>query len=535
MKRIRWVGALALLLVVLSGLSLAVFFVWRDVTSWQDERSFQDLLDRVDEMLSSGKTVAAETLLANMDRDLPRTSAGWLRVLKRAYLVGERGGDYSVLLDLGREAGAEYPGQARIWLLLIHALLSAGRPEEAMEVAWRHLPPSDYRYVFQSLWHALLEQHAEEFSVQRIQRMGRLLPFLLDPDVYLSLGEELDDESFTMRGVLLLLRRDRAYHEAARILADLSGETARDLLVYILYDAGVYEEVVERSEDFLRIPTPERLHLVAESFWHTGRVTQASALYRHLIAAFPRHDPRAYHNLLVSLLEERRLEEGEEVLEAGLRAFPGDGLLLRDRVRLLLFRGEEDEARILAASLDDPFARIVSLLLEGRTHEPFLLRGEVWEMIEGHTGEEAAWEYGAWFFSSHGFWDDLEELLESGFGLWQGRTWYRFYRGLVLLKRGNREGAKRLLSEVEGDYRAAALYDLALILGEEGRYREGAELLTRAPLETFPQEEQLDLLTLRAWLLAASGSTGEARALLRQVLSVNPGTVDAAVLLRKLE
>jgi len=92
-------------------------------------------------------------------------------------------------------------------------------------------------------------------------------------------------------------------------------------------------------------------YAIDQAFQHqaNGRLQEAEALYRQVLAAQPRH-PEANHNLGVLLLEMNRMQEAVGYLKAALEADPADGQVWVSYIDALIHAGLYPDAReVLAA------------------------------------------------------------------------------------------------------------------------------------------------------------------------------------------
>ncbi len=129
-----------------------------------------------------------------------------------------------------------------------------------------------------------------------------------------------------------------------------------------------------------RPPTPKTLYSLAQMFESQGKDSQADPVLRHIIAIEPRYMP-AYCDLAEMQMRQRRIDDAERTLTAGLKFGPHEPILLNDRgmCQLLLHDYEgalADFTQATALHPDDARSRsnmAVALAMLGRYDESLSL------------------------------------------------------------------------------------------------------------------------------------------------------------------
>ena len=274
----------------------------------------------------------------------------------------------------------------------------------------------------------------------------------------------------------------------------------------------------------------EHMAQSAAAMQKIGRLDEAEALYRQIVAAQPRN-PAALHMLGVVLAQLNRTSEALEMIEASLAVSPQDDVALTNRGKILLSEGRLPDAlasfdAALAADPDNVNAllsRGVTLQEMGRLSDA--LR-ELKRCVSLYPQNALSLGEYANTLSSLGQW---EAALES------------YDRALELAPRSveflnNRGGVLRAMKRYEA---ALESYDLALrempnlpetlsnrgaVLADLGRLREALEECNAA---LFLQPQCSSALNNKGFVLRKLGRHREALACFEQTLSIDPAHIAA--------
>ncbi|MEM5948533.1 hypothetical protein WKV44_08245 [Spirochaetia bacterium 38H-sp] len=516
-----------------------VLWVWTDSSRAKKKAALDEYLKKCDVAISLKNVPLAKSLLINIDKDSIFTAEDWLRVEKRAFLLGELSGSYDVLTELGAEALSFFPGNLGIRLFLIEGYRREGYVRKAFEIARPYLSSYAGRSVLLHLWKDMVRSSPSAFSLAYVEKFSGLLPFLSDPDVYLDIAHRYDDAGMYMMSVLLMLRRGEMT-KALSVLSSVSGNNlASALMVYLLYDVGAYSEVIEHSDSFLTVPSPERLLMVADSFFLSGQPLQGVRLYEHVINIVPEYSYLPYHNLIHYYDSIGDYDKAEAVLDDAFLRYGESIDLVSDKIRLMLITGKENAAQELAAKYgDNAFPALLLNVFASQSMGQDAVRSRLWELVRRYPHDERLIKYSAWFFTSHKMWDELSLLLEKSRAAFVERDWYVLFTTVLFSHEGKIKDAIRVLQEYDWNtslYRSEAVYNLALLMGLDRRYKEALAYVSRESADISDKASLSRFMVLRAWLSLCSGDEATARELLDRALALQPDNFDAIILLRKFE
>lgn len=518
--------------------SAFILWVWTDSSKTKKKAALDEYLKKCDVAISLENRALSKSLLSNIDRDIVLSADDWLRVLKRAYAFGRLSEDYDLLIKLGTEALYEFPGNMNIRLLLIEAYRQKGDVKRAFELARSYLSYYEGRPFVISLWKDMLRSYPHAFSIANVERFSRLLPFFSDPDVYLDIASGYGDLDMYIRAALMMLRSGE-YKKALSVLSSLNDSLALSLMVYVLYDSGAYSEVIEHSESFLSVPSPERLLVVADSFMLSGQPLQAARLYQHVINIVPEYSYLPYHNLVYYYSSIGSYDLAEKVLDDALIKYGEDKNLVADNIRLLLETDRYEDAKAILKQYDNlAYPSLLSAVFLSQKMGQDAIRSRLWELMSLFPEDESVIKYSAWFFTQHRMWQDLDNLLDKSRALFFKKDWYALFSSVFFAVKEKKSQAIRILKDYDWSrslYRDDALYNLALLLGLEKRYDEALKVIDRGVLPDKDSSVLSRFMVLRAWIYLCNQNEVAARNVLDKALALQPDNFDAIILLRKFE
>lgn len=517
----------------------SIFVVYRGVSSIRESRLLGDILVRVDARLQNGRYQDVDALLdeASQVVSTPRNA---LRVLKRAYRLGEETRDQGPLRRRAEEWHRRYAGNSDIAAVAVLTFLQS-------EDAKRHrivLPDEffdDYPYL-----------GAGYLLLTGIESDRRDFPYALvrlhessTPAAFFEAARVTGSSAYAVNGVLQLA--SGGFLRDARREGDGFGLSEVDpvLMATLAYDLGDWNRAAE-----LLGPMPRNdeasLALRGDVMYLAGKTETARHAFEALFLTGYPFGPVSFNN--AALLFPNR-EARVQTLRQGLLRYPGDAMLLAALIDYEGTQAAEDQLSILEARVsrgvgvgaEEPASardRLIHYLLtEADSRPPDSNAAQLWSISNRYPRDVTALRYLSWYLSGIGRLDELESLVSER-GAEVSRSLV-FYRALFHNSRGRREAAFldfRTAHEALFSWEAA--HNAAVLALELGRFSEALALLDEAQREpwyhlTDSRRGRLKLLEARVHL--RQGDTEAARRSLRESLALAPGNTAAMRLFGALE
>ena len=457
----------------------------------REPRVLEEILRQVDEELSRGYSVRAESLIREGLRSV-RGEAGYLSLFKRQLGLARMTGDYGGLVRDARGASKKLPGSRRLAAIAAYAAVRSEHPESAARILERSLRHP----VLEGLQaEAELRGYAPARKTLRLDdSLRRLseLPGLSDPNDMHTLAGLLEEPRLDLDAALLWMRRGRV-EEAFSVLWPHRGLAfVAEPLLFMAFDAGRYAEAWELGGALPElVEQPGHLILRGDVAWILGMPERAAAHYQQAIAIDPDYSWVPYLNL-AELVASGGDSEGGRRMRAGAHGrFPVQSEVVLAHARDLAATGAADQARELIAVLiegdpHDTTAQLLALELAGARSSPAVYQGRMWQLVNRQPDNpELVKSFALYLVGLRDIGGAAAVLAEyersSGGAL---SPWFLELRGILALAQGDPERAAEYLgrSLVQvGEWRRR--YNFAVVLMAGRRDEEALRELVQSETE----------------------------------------------------
>ncbi|MDR1787790.1 MAG: hypothetical protein LBR16_05000 [Treponema sp.] len=321
------------------------------------------------------------------------------------------------------------------------------------------------------------------------------------------------------RFTALLLYSEGRPARAAELLASSSSAEDLELRAAALYKAGAQADALEVWEALSD---------------QDDRTIRIRSLYNSAAAAKGEGgQKKALLEALFSLLSEDDL--GPYGREAGLHGLIRYSRLLPAAEALAIL--EESAWR------GEALVNLEILRRRTETVPPERAAPEVWLLLGKYPQNEALCRWAAWYFEYQHRYDDLDRLLANAARAGTGGAWLAEYQAIALLRQGRQSEAEALLAEVPAAERSwtvwantgAAEEYRGAFAGALERYEQAASVLTAGGALRGKGKQAARLQLRIAQCLRALHREGDARRVVRYVLSLDPDNIEAKGLLQRLD
>ena len=480
------------------------------------EAAFVGGFERVDALIAEGRYDDANNALTRM-REAARTRSRFLSILKR---YKEMGAD-ELFASSAAEAAERLPGSAD--LAAVAAYASIDNPQAAAQFAER---VSGERLEPIKAWAYLRAGRADELEglenpVAIVARLAADEEARVDD--FAAAYERTGDPRLAVDAALLAATEG----EFRRAVALLPDQTEVSLRLRLLREAGLVEEA-RRILAGLRSPATPELALWADLALVTGRIGEASRLYRDIIDTAPDLYPEAYANLA-------RLEGNgaEEILREGLTVFPQNHILLEELGRHLAARGRTEEALELVADVEDtgPEPRLALLALDLASPAGELRERRLRELLAAYSQSTLVAER----MMAHYYIQDDNRITRM-IDRFSHTAAAHTFAGLRSAAEGNREAAREAF-EAAWELGPAWYTGFNRGLGRAltGDFEEAENALRSASLFTQNEADRIRLLAYRMRFLVAMGRLERAAAVFHEARNLRPGDPLVVAMGRELD
>jgi tetratricopeptide (TPR) repeat protein len=343
--------------------------------------------------------------------------------------------------------------------------------------------------------------------------------------------------------LMLAYKRDiaEATWKLNNLLLNAHGSSIPDLRMGadFLYDHSL---PLRAAELFLMLGSDADNARAADALVLAGEIQGARNIWRALSSPSPAEDGQARQIRFRSLynMASSSADRAEEILWLE-RLFTQQGRDERmETYSVIRYTRVLDTERSIAILDDENMRRnpLLDLELLRRRLETFPLRratAEVWLLVGRQSGNEAIYEWAAWYFEHQQLYSELPHLLLVAGRREMTGAWLNLHRGLASIREGKLSEGERTFREAlqtsPGDWR---------ILANLGRIQENRRVISSAlvyyeaaaaSVSGRPETAQLQLRISRC--LEALGRINESRRALELALELDPYNINIQRQLRR--
>lgn len=530
--------------VAFTGLGVGVWFAVRPVD--QLSADLPVALASVDRYIENGYLSRAQEELDAAGRRA-RGVAGWLMVLKRAYAISRARGEFHLLYRLSREAVSAVPGSHELRAVAAYAALRTNRLDGARGFL-EGLPGDRFATL-------MAEAAVRDGGVGAQTGLPPHIQPLLtlhrhaDAKEFLNAADETGDPRFALDAALVLAGTGRLVqaYDVARNRLD-EGE-ARMLLLWLSYDAGVYEAARSHAEAVLQEQGDrgDILLVYADLLRELGEANAAAEVWKRVVEAFPRYSWKPYTGLARLEAREGRRESALRWIETGRDHFPDVEELAVDQAWLLFDENRRQEAQALLETYagnhaDAELAQGALLELFPSHPTPERYRSALWQAFNRYPGNRRIAASLIWYLYGYSDVQGIRTVITRHAEHGAETDRLEFYRGALAVLSGQ-------LEEAQAHFRRAAKsrtgwasrYNLAVVLMMRGEFRGAMDHLREADVLLRGHEKPASdglRSVVRMQLsrcLAAMGNPEAALREARYALDLDPRNHEARLVAGNLE
>jgi hypothetical protein len=521
-----------LVLVLAAATAVLAWFAWDHyrgtLTVRLNSTDRQAALEKIDRNISLGLYEQAAGQINNLLEKSGNASL-FLQLARRAYLIGDVSGNYSLLESAARTGHEAYEGREDFAALLAYALLRLEQPDEALMITGKYKP---FRGPLIPVIHgeALLANRSgkdngiEEYGASSLH----------------TLALELENEALLADALLLYLVS--ADMEKADDLTDLLHNgigderyPLRDELLYQLFsEQGEYHLALDLLEKGASFSRAERELLSADIMIRVDNKKGAARHYRNYISDFPGESWIPYVNL--QLLEEALPAENPLFrLDSGIKYFPEEGDFLLWSALYCTDRRFFGAAEQFLTSYElsggtSPIAPLLRERISGNAH-PERYGTLIRRLLEGRGSGMQEAGHGVWFFYGLRAKKEITRLADYALENWGEEGWTFFLQALSAVLEGNQERALTFF-EKSWELDAAlweAAYNAGVIYLVQGRNIDAGNWLKKAEssVPTSDKNSIALIYTKFAEIELAAGRRDDARRYIRYALEISPANPSA--------
>ncbi|HTP60271.1 MAG TPA: tetratricopeptide repeat protein [Spirochaetia bacterium] len=503
----------------------------------------------VDNLIAGGSLSTATAALLEIR---PRNEGEALRVLKRAFVLSKKAGNYNLLADAADNAQESVPSSASVRLVAAYAYLRVGRLSEAEAAARRGFPSGTGELVRAEIslkrggiWHGSDSVTRQLLELESSRR----------PSDFLAAARVVDDKRINLDAALLMLEKGDLAGARQVSVSSLQDQAFDEPAGLIAYDAGDFETALARLtrlESRLQaagFPRADVELLVADCYHALGKSANAAGALQDAIRIDQRTSWTPYADLGLMAEQRGNAAAADEIFGQGRAVFPGSRDLTLLSARLDALRGNPDAAIALLNGLvserpKDAEAALFLLGLRTPSLTAQAYRVELWRLFDRVASDRTVFlTLAAALMASHD-WEGVAIAIhqhELAAGTQDLDT--LSYRGAVETMQGKEaQAAREFQQAVALDASGKARYNLAVLSLHQGQAQEAlGNLAVAAEQAASAAEGTPDALfaariqTLRGLCLKKTGDLAAARSAFLKARALDPRDLEAGFEIRKLE
>lgn len=509
---------------------------------------FKKGLDNVDRLISGGGYNAALAELKKTSGS-GETSINWLSIIKRAYGISLKTGDFDPFYRYCQKAYKLYPGNEDIRAFQVFSLLRQNRYGDASYLA--DAIKSTY-YDNLKVEAALSAEFSSDTIADPFSYLLNLLETAEDPAIFERAGKITGNGKLIFDAAVLRMKNGEV-KQAYNLARDLQGEWVNDEAIGMMaIDAGEYNQALTRFLNHNQ--TDMRNHnekwavqlIIADLYQYLGYPDEASGFYRRSIEINDRGNWYQYANYSRLLKEQGRFRQSLDTLLDALDIFPeNEKELVVSMVNNQFDRNRSTTERYLKSFLDrnpdDPEANLLVIEHFPVQMSPEKYGARIWELYNKNPSNRKIAEFLIWYLLGVG---DLEgtTLVLDRFDRDSGRSyWTVFYRALSLSMNKGFNEAQELLTESR-DMKETwyTCYNLAVIQLFLKKYDDALANLQRAEylLNRMGEADKRYLASIRTKNASAYiglSQIDNARIELQEAMKLDSENLEAALLSREIQ
>ena len=503
----------------------------------------------VDNAIAGGYLSTARAALLEIR---PRNEADALRVLKRAYVLSGKAGNYDLLATAADGAQGSVPSSASVRLVAAYAYLRVGRLSDAEAAAGKGFPPGAGDLLRGEI---SLKRGAAWPGSDSVSRRLAGLESSRQPADFLAAAGMVDDPRLSLDAALLMLEKGNvagAQRVSASSLQDPSFDEPAGLIAYDAGDFPAAASRLRRLEGRLQaagFPRADLDLLLADCYHVLGRNEDATGALQDAIRLDLKASWTPYADLGLMAEQRGNAAAAAEIFGQGRAAFPGSRDLALLSAHLDVSQGNADAAIAILDALvsqrpQDAEAALFLLGLKAPSLTAQAYRVQLWKLFDRLTADQTVFlTLAAALVASHD-WDGAAIAIhqhELAAGTQDAGT--LTYRGAVEAMEGREEQAARTFQQAAAlENGGKARFDLAVLLFHQGQAQEAlTELAVAAQQAASGSDSTPDALfaariqTLRGLCLKKSGDLAGARNAFLKARALDPHQLEAGFEIRKLE
>ncbi len=485
-------------------------------------------LEKIDRNISLGLYVQAAQQITDL-LEKSESASLYLQLARRAYLIGDVSGNYSLLESAARRGHEAYEGREDIAALLAYALLRKELPKEALALTEKYKPFSGPLIPVIHGEALLAVNSGKEMGIDQY-----------DAPTLHTLALELDNEALLADALLLYLVSDNM--ETAGELSSLLYEGVGDeryplrdeLLFQLFSEEGKYDLALDILENGPSFSRTEMELLSADLMIRVDNKKGAVQHYRRYISDFPDESWIPYFNL--QLLEDPISADNPLLrLDTGLEKFPEnrDFLLLSALYctdRRFFSAAEKFLTSYELSGGTSPIAPLLREQITGNAR-PERYGILIQRLLEekGSGMQEAG--HGVWFFYGLRARKEISRLADYAVENWGEEGWTLFFNALAAVLDGHQEKALDLFEkswDLDNTLWESA-YNAGIIHLVRGRNVDAGNWLKKAEtsVPTADKNSIALIYTKFAEIELAAGRQEDARRYIRYALEIAPSNPSA--------
>ncbi len=519
-------------LVLAAATAVLAWFAWDHYRSTQTVQPGTTKRNAVLEKIDRNITLGLYEQAAGQINEILKQSENAsliLQLARRAFLIGDVSGNYSLLESAARRGHEKFEGREDMAALLAYALLRQERSDEALVLSEKYKP-------FRGALFPVI--HGEALLAVSSGRDTGIEQY--DASTLYTLALELESEALLADALLLYLVSDdtEKTSELTTLLYEGTGDKRyplRDeLLFQLLAEQGKYDLALGLLETGPAFSRREKELLTADIMLKVGNHKGAAQHYRTFLAEYPDETWIPYFNL--QLLEEDLTADNPLFrIDSGLEYFADEKEFLILSALYCTDRGFFKAAEKFLAAYEDSggSSAIAAILREqtGGNAHPERYRILIQRLLEekGAGMQEAG--HGVWFFYGLRAREEIERLGDYAVEHWGEEPWPLFFKALAAVLDTRPEKALELFEKSWGlDNRLwEAAYNAGVIHFVNGRNMEAGIWLRKAEssVPTGDRNSIALIYTKFAEIELAAGRRDEARRYISYALEIAPSNPSA--------
>ncbi len=505
-------------------------------------------LPEVDAAIAGGYLSTARESLESI-RAFPSSEPDQMRLLKRAFQLGDASGDYSLLAALSRRAMDAGGRSARIKAVAAYAELRVGRLSAAERILSGRQPAGSSTDRLRG--EALMRRGAQWKGSDDLTRVLLALETESDPRAFSVAALRTGEKRLSLDAALLAMRQGDPQAAAGLARESLGDARFDEPAAEMLYDAGAYEDACAR---LLRLNAAHPgigavQLLLADAYEARGMHAEAEMWLQEALPRAPSLSWTPYADLALFALGRGDTARATRRIDDGLAFFARSRELRIIQALVDVRAGQapraaETLAGLVAERPDDGEAGLLLLSLQAPQLTPEGYRARMWKLFDRVPADARVFASLASVLVASRDWEGTEIALRqhrAAGGEIDARG--ALLQGLALAMRGNdADAAVVLRASAQHSRDGIARFDLALVLLRLGRAAAALTELDTAEGELRRQGgtgadarllSRIEMLRGSAHL--QNGDARRARAALQRSIALDRRSLRAGLLLRKLD